>query len=246
MRRPVSKCGLKSGTLPHSALTTRSAPAAGGRAELSGFTMATDLVSGLVSGLVSCLASGLVPGLVSDLVSDLISEPILPSTFAPGLESLVDFASGFAPNLSSLEVFASGLAPSSQSYLVMENIIKATKDTGADAIHPGYGFLAENSHFNEICRSCKIDFIGPTPEAMESLGDKNQARELARAAQVPVVPASAGKPSGIGPSVSRLPAGAPSRSSPRLCCWFNTVPRASAMRPSRFPASIRSVFWKRS
>jgi acetyl-CoA carboxylase biotin carboxylase subunit len=60
------------------------------------------------------------------------------------------------------------------------------------AIHPGYGFLAENAHFNEVCRSCKIDFIGPTPEAMSLLGDKNRARKLAREAQVPVVPGSEG------------------------------------------------------
>ena len=60
------------------------------------------------------------------------------------------------------------------------------------AIHPGYGFLAENAHFNEVCRSCKIDFIGPTPEAMALLGDKNAARKLAREANVPVVPGSEG------------------------------------------------------
>ena len=60
------------------------------------------------------------------------------------------------------------------------------------AIHPGYGFLAENARFNEICRSCNIDFIGPSPEAMARLGDKNEARRMARAANVPVVPGSEG------------------------------------------------------
>ncbi len=64
--------------------------------------------------------------------------------------------------------------------------------TGAEAIHPGYGFLAENAHFNEICRSCNIDFIGPSPEAMAQLGDKNAARNLAKQAGVPVVPGSEG------------------------------------------------------
>ncbi len=60
------------------------------------------------------------------------------------------------------------------------------------AIHPGYGFLSENAHFNEVCRSCNIDFIGPTPEAMAKLGDKNSARQMAKAANVPVVPGSEG------------------------------------------------------
>jgi acetyl-CoA carboxylase biotin carboxylase subunit len=64
--------------------------------------------------------------------------------------------------------------------------------SGAQAIHPGYGFLAENSHFNEVVRSCQFTFIGPTPEAMQKLGDKNQAREMAIAAKVPVVPGSKG------------------------------------------------------
>src|SRR3970282_1465022 len=60
------------------------------------------------------------------------------------------------------------------------------------AIPPGYGFLAENAHFNEICRSCNIDFIGPSPQAMARLGDKNAARGVAREANVPVVPGSDG------------------------------------------------------
>ncbi|HEV3339591.1 MAG TPA: biotin carboxylase N-terminal domain-containing protein, partial [Pirellulales bacterium] len=60
------------------------------------------------------------------------------------------------------------------------------------AIHPGYGFLSENAHFNEVCRSCNIDFIGPTHEAMRRLGDKNEARKLAREAKVPTVPGSDG------------------------------------------------------
>ena len=60
------------------------------------------------------------------------------------------------------------------------------------AIHPGYGFLAENSHFAEVCRDCDIAFIGPTPEAMAMLGDKNSARKMARQAEVPTVPGSEG------------------------------------------------------
>ncbi len=85
-----------------------------------------------------------------------------------------------------------GPPKSVDSYLKIENIISAAELGNVDAIHPGYGFLAENSHFNEICRSCKFEFIGPSPEAMEKLGDKNQAREMALAAGVPVVPGSKG------------------------------------------------------
>ncbi len=85
-----------------------------------------------------------------------------------------------------------GPAKSAQSYLKIDQIISAAEVGNVEAIHPGYGFLAENAHFNEICRDCKIDFIGPTPEAMQMLGDKNEARKLARKADVPVVPGSDG------------------------------------------------------
>jgi acetyl-CoA carboxylase biotin carboxylase subunit len=90
------------------------------------------------------------------------------------------------------EAVCIGPPKSAQSYLKIDQIISAAEVGNVDAIHPGYGFLAENSHFNEVCRSCKIDFIGPTPEAMDALGDKNRARSMARKAQVPVVPGSAG------------------------------------------------------
>ena len=90
------------------------------------------------------------------------------------------------------EAYCVGNARSNESYLRIEQIICAAEISNSEAIHPGYGFLAENAHFNEVCRSCKIDFIGPTPEAMEQLGDKNQARALARDAKVPVVPGSDG------------------------------------------------------
>ncbi len=90
------------------------------------------------------------------------------------------------------EAICVGPAKSADSYLKIANVISAAEVGNVEAIHPGYGFLAENAHFNEVCRSCKIDFIGPTPEAMEQLGDKNQARSLARDAEVPVVPGSDG------------------------------------------------------
>lgn len=85
-----------------------------------------------------------------------------------------------------------GPAKSAYSYLAIDQVISAAEIGNVDAIHPGYGFLSENAHFNEVCRSCQIEFIGPTPEAMSMLGDKNSARDLAKRAQVPVVPGSEG------------------------------------------------------
>ncbi len=90
------------------------------------------------------------------------------------------------------EAFCVGPAKASESYLKISSVISAAEVGNVQAIHPGYGFLAENAHFNEICRSCNIDFIGPTPEAMAQLGDKNAARDLARQSGVPVVPGSEG------------------------------------------------------
>jgi acetyl-CoA carboxylase biotin carboxylase subunit len=90
------------------------------------------------------------------------------------------------------EAYCVGPAKSAQSYLKIDQVISAAEVGNVEAIHPGYGFLAENAHFNEVCRSCKIDFIGPSPEAMDMLGDKNQARALARDSAVPVVPGSEG------------------------------------------------------
>ncbi|XZE17881.1 acetyl-CoA carboxylase biotin carboxylase subunit [Pirellulaceae bacterium SH449] len=90
------------------------------------------------------------------------------------------------------QAFCVGPPKSIDSYLKFERIIAAAEASGADAIHPGYGFLAENAQFNEACRSSNFEFIGPSPEAMEKLGDKNTAREMAIAAKVPVVPGSDG------------------------------------------------------
>ncbi|MFO0790195.1 MAG: acetyl-CoA carboxylase biotin carboxylase subunit [Pirellulales bacterium] len=90
------------------------------------------------------------------------------------------------------ESYCVGPAKASESYLKISSVISAAEVGNVQAIHPGYGFLAENAHFNEICRSCNIDFIGPTPDAMARLGDKNAARDLARQTGVPVVPGSEG------------------------------------------------------
>lgn len=85
-----------------------------------------------------------------------------------------------------------GPAPSRQSYLNISSIIAAAEITGADAIHPGYGFLAENAHFAEILRECGMTFIGPEPEVIRNMGDKAKARETVKAAGVPILPGSDG------------------------------------------------------
>ena len=81
---------------------------------------------------------------------------------------------------------------SSESYLNIGSVIAAAEITDADAIHPGYGFLAENAHFAEVCEACKIKFIGPSPSVIRQMGDKAKARELMESAGVPCVPGSRG------------------------------------------------------
>jgi len=85
-----------------------------------------------------------------------------------------------------------GPGPAPESYLRIPRIIAAADKLNVDAIHPGYGFLSENPRFAEQCRASGIEFIGPPEEAMERLGNKNEARKLARQARVPVVPGSEG------------------------------------------------------
>src|SRR3954452_9869805 len=81
-----------------------------------------------------------------------------------------------------------GPAPSRDSYLRIDRIIDAAKKTGADAIHPGYGFLAENAGFARACRDAGITFIGPSPESIDAMGSKTESRQRMQAAGVPVVP----------------------------------------------------------
>src|SRR5215813_2125757 len=76
------------------------------------------------------------------------------------------------------------------SYLNIPAIISAAAISDCEAVHPGYGFLAENPAFAEICRACSLTFIGPSPEAIRLMGDKAQARLIAKQAGVPVVPGS--------------------------------------------------------
>ena len=83
-----------------------------------------------------------------------------------------------------------GPPPAGKSYLDVEALIDAAKETGAEAVHPGYGFLAENAAFAAACRDAGLTFVGPSAEAIEKMGNKSAARRLAREAKVPVVPGS--------------------------------------------------------
>jgi acetyl-CoA carboxylase biotin carboxylase subunit len=85
-----------------------------------------------------------------------------------------------------------GQATASESYLDIPSVIAATEISGADAIHPGYGFLAENTYFAEVCEACGIKFIGPSKESIEQMGDKISAIELMKKSGVPTVPGSDG------------------------------------------------------
>ena len=90
------------------------------------------------------------------------------------------------------EAICIGPGAAADSYLNIPRLISAAEIADVQAIHPGYGFLSENAHFAEVCRSCNIEFIGPPHEAMRKLGNKNAARKLAQEAKVPVVPGSEG------------------------------------------------------
>lgn len=90
------------------------------------------------------------------------------------------------------EAYCIGPALSTESYLNFANVMSVATLTGSDAIHPGYGFLAENADFAEICNECNITFIGPSPEAIQKMGIKDVARETMKKANVPIVPGSNG------------------------------------------------------
>ncbi|MDR7560116.1 MAG: biotin carboxylase N-terminal domain-containing protein, partial [Armatimonadota bacterium] len=90
------------------------------------------------------------------------------------------------------EAFCIGPPPAADSYLNIPNIMSTAELLGVDAIHPGYGFLAENPHFAEICRDVNITFVGPSPEAIATMGNKAAARQRMKAAGVPVIPGSDG------------------------------------------------------
>ncbi|MBA2728188.1 MAG: acetyl-CoA carboxylase biotin carboxylase subunit [Parachlamydiaceae bacterium] len=110
-----------------------------------------------------------------------------------GLQTVAVYSQADAEALHVLhadEAICIGEAPSHKSYLKIPNILSACEITGADAIHPGYGFLSENANFASICESCGLNFIGPAPSSIALLGDKSKAKATARAAGCPVIPGS--------------------------------------------------------
>ncbi len=90
------------------------------------------------------------------------------------------------------ETICIGPAASAQSYLDIPRVISAAEIADVEAIHPGYGFLAENAHFAQVCEDCRIGFIGPSPEVISNMGDKITAKALAKRAGVPLIPGSDG------------------------------------------------------
>src|SRR5438874_11663520 len=90
------------------------------------------------------------------------------------------------------EAVCIGPPQSKESYLNVPAILSAAEITGADAIHPGYGFLSENAYLAEVCEACHIKFIGPSPNVIRLLGDKARARRAMKKAGVPVLPGSDG------------------------------------------------------
>lgn len=112
-----------------------------------------------------------------------------------GIETVAVYSQADAEALHVLhadEAICIGEAPSPKSYLKIPNILSACEITGADAIHPGYGFLSENANFASICESCGLNFIGPSPQSISLLGDKSKAKATAKSAGCPVIPGSDG------------------------------------------------------
>src|SRR5271163_4621997 len=112
-----------------------------------------------------------------------------------GLQTVAIYSEADAEALHVLhadEAICIGEAPSSRSYLKIPNILSACEVTGADAIHPGYGFLSENPNFASICEDCGLTFIGPSPQTIALLGDKAKAKATAKSAGCPVIPGSEG------------------------------------------------------
>ncbi|HRD55988.1 MAG TPA: acetyl-CoA carboxylase biotin carboxylase subunit [Parachlamydiaceae bacterium] len=112
-----------------------------------------------------------------------------------GLQTVAVYSQADAEALHVLhadEAICIGEAPSAKSYLKIPHLLSACEITGADAVHPGYGFLSENANFASICESCGLNFIGPSPESIALLGDKAKAKATAKKAKCPVIPGSDG------------------------------------------------------
>jgi len=124
-----------------------------------------------------------------------IAQRIIRACRELGIETVAIYSEADADSLhlrQADETICIGPAPSAKSYLNIPAIISAAEIADVEAIVPGYGFLAENAHFAEVCRSCNIQFVGPDPETIRALGDKANAKRLAIQAGVPVVPGSDG------------------------------------------------------
>ncbi len=138
-----------------------------------------------------------------------------------------------------------GPARSADSYLSVPAVLSAAEITGADAIHPGYGFLAESAYLAEVCEACHIRFIGPAPNVIRLLGDKARARRAMKKAGVPILPGSDGPVDSEEKAPQDRPGPRLSRSSSRrwpaaaaAACGSSAPPRSSA-RPSRRPRARR-------
>lgn len=112
-----------------------------------------------------------------------------------GLQTVAVYSQADAEALHVLhadEAICIGEPSSTKSYLKISNILSACEITGADAVHPGYGFLSENANFASICESCGLNFIGPSPKTIALLGDKSRAKATAKSVKCPVIPGSEG------------------------------------------------------
>src|SRR6202789_634006 len=112
-----------------------------------------------------------------------------------GLQTVAVYSQADAEALHVLhadEAICIGEPPSQKSYLRIPNILSACEITGADAVHPGYGFLSENANFASICESCGLNFIGPSSQAIALLGDKARAKAIAKSVKCPIIPGSDG------------------------------------------------------
>ena len=130
-----------------------------------------------------------------------------------------------------------GPAPAKESYLDIPAVLEAAKRSGAEAIHPGYGFLSENAEFARACTDAGIVFVGPPPEAMERMKDKSQARKLAQAAGVPVVPGT----EDVVPDVASALAAAEQIGYPVLCKAAGGG-GGIGMAAAKDPAELEKVF----
>ena len=126
------------------------------------------------------------------------------------------------------EAICIGEAPGQSSYLNIPSIISAAEITDVEAIHPGYGFLAENPHFAEICESCQITFIGPTPVNIRTMGDKMAARQMMRKAGLPLVPGSTTIIKNKEEAI---------KTARRIGCLLYTSPSPRDLSTSRMPSS---------